>query len=157
VSDLAFTAEVRVRVENQVFNDLGYVRTAPGKQIGIPGKMGICVADGIYAGSRRLVNTIGPCNKDSWRTMVVASGNKKRLAVETFPSDADIFIDGKRVGKTKAFQGSISEKYGYLFVTDPPKAPINVTIKKKGYATVDFGLDWNDCTYRATVPLRAEQ
>jgi len=155
VSGLAFTAEVKVPVKNNEFNCLGYVRTAPGKLIGVAGKMGACAPEGIYAGSRKLVNVVGPCSSNSWETMFIASGNMKRLAIETLPSDAEISIDGVWIGKTTPFRSTISENYGYLFVNDPPKSPINVVVSKEGYASVGFFLDWNNYTYQATIPLRA--
>jgi hypothetical protein len=154
---LLLEVEAKVPVENNKFDYLGYVRTAPGKQLGVPGAMGICGAGGIYAGSRNLVNTVGPCRANSWKTMFVVSGSKKRLAIETLPSDADISVDGKWIGKTTAFHGTISEKYGYLFLADPPKSPLNVVVSKKGYSTVSFVLDWGDFTYQATVPLKADR
>ena len=154
VSGLAFTAEVKVPVKTKEFNYLGYVRTAPGEHIGVAGKMGVCAAEGIYAGSRKLVNTVGPCSSNSWKTMWVASGSKKRLAIETLPSGASVFIDGVLIGKTTSFHSTINEEYGYLFVADPPKSPINVVVSKEGYSPVSFALDWDDFTYQATVPLR---
>lgn len=154
VSDLAFTAEMKAPVGNTEFNYLGYVRTAPGKHGGGPGKMGVCPAEGVYAGSRRLVNTVGPCSADSWKTLAVASGSKKRLAIETLPIGADVFLDGKWAGKTVAFDRTISAKYGYLFVAEPPNAPLSVVVSKEGYSSVSFTVDWGDFTYQATIPLK---
>jgi hypothetical protein len=157
VSGLAFTAEAKASLPNNEIDYLGYVRTGPGKHIGIAGKMSACTPEGVFAGSRKLVNTIGPCCAHSWKTMGVISGSMKRLAIETLPSDADVFLDGSRIGKTTTFHGTISENYGYLFVEHPPKSPINVVVSKPGYETVRFALDWNDFTYQATIPLKANQ
>jgi hypothetical protein len=154
VSGLAFTAEVKVRINNKEFDSLGYVRTPPGEHIGVAGKMGVCAAEGIYAGSRKLVNTVGPCSSNSWKAMWVVSGSKKSLAIETLPSDASVFIEGVLMGRTTSFHSTIDQDYGYLFVADPPKSPINVVVSKEGYSPVSFALDWNDFTYRATVALR---
>lgn len=119
--------------------------------------MGVCAPEGIYAGSRKLVNVVGPCSADSWKTMFVTSGTMKRLAIETLPSNASISIDGVWKGKTTSFHSTISDRYGYFFVADPPKSPINVVVSKEGYSTVSFTLDWNEFTYQATVPLQANR
>lgn len=153
VSGLAFTAEAKVRIKGRD-NYLGYVRTAPGEHRGIVGKIGACDPSGISAGSRNLVNVLGPCRPGSWANMGVVSGTMRRLAIETLPSGADISINGKREGKSGPFRGTISDRYGYFFASDLPESPITVVVSKDGFSPVTFTLDWSTSTYRAAVVLR---
>jgi hypothetical protein len=48
----------------------GYVHAAPGSTIGIPGPFGRCLATGVLdSNGRRRLNTVGPCDAKSGRTV----------------------------------------------------------------------------------------
>ena len=86
--------------------------------------------------------------------MFVVSGSKKCVAIETLPAGATISVDGRELGVSSAFHGTITPSYGYFYLGDPPTTPVTVLVSKKGYAPVEFSVDWGNFTYHAAVVLR---
>ena len=154
VSKASFTATAKCPEKDNNPNFLGYVRAPLGAHTGIDGYYKKCRATGIYAGNRNLVNTIGPCFEQSNGVVLVVSGNKKRLAVETSPPNAIISINGKLIGKTSSSHNTISSNYGSFFWENPYKEISTIKISKQGYESVESILDWDDFTYSATAILR---
>lgn len=154
VTDRSFTATVRCPLDDGTFSYLGFVQTPPGKHIGIDGEFGKCKANGIFTHQRPLVNKVGPCFKQDRGIVSIVSGNKKRLVVHTFPSNALITANGNSIGEISSKHGTISQRYGSFFWEDPYPESINIKITKEGYHPVQFQLDWGSYTYTAKVVLR---
>ncbi len=156
VSGMAYTATVRCPLNDGTLNYLGFVKTAPGKHEGIDGPFGKCKSEGIYAG-RPLVNTVGPCFKQSHGIMFVISGSKKRLVVKTYPPNASVTVNDVLIGKTSSKHNTISQNYGSFFWAEPHNDPITIKITKMGYHPVKFDLDWDSYTYTAAITLRPKE
>jgi len=157
-SGVAFTAEVRCVLDNGTYYYQGYVRPEPGLHRGIDGLFGKCRSEGIFAGKRMLVNTVGPCyEQDDRRDMVILLGRKKRLLVQTMPSGATITVNGAVMGQSSPGHNTLSRSYGSYFWEDPSDGPALIAITKDGYQPVEFTLNWGSYTYKAAVALRLRQ
>jgi hypothetical protein len=157
VSDRKFTIESKCPLEDGNFNYMGYVRAAPGSETGIDGAYGKCSAKGIYAGSRYLVNDVGPCTEQNKGILSVASGSMKRLVVETYPRDATVFANRVAIGKTSSQHNVLSQNYGSFFWEDPYNEPINIRVSKQGFKPVEFKLNWGSYTYTSTIVLEPDK
>ncbi len=153
VLDKNFTAEVKCPLEDGTFNYMGYVRVAPGNNAGIDGASGKCLAKGIFAGNRYLVNEVGQCFEQHKGIMSVVSGSMKRLVVETYPGSATVFANEVAIGETSSQHNAFSQNYGSFFWADPYKEPVKIKISKEGFKPVEFKLDWDSYTYTSTVVL----
>lgn len=149
-----FSASAKCPVSDGQFDYLGYVRTAPGAQTGIDDFFGKCIAAGIYAGSRHLVNTIGPCFDQKSGILTVAAGRLKRLVVVSYTGGANIRANGATIGQTSSQHNVISPSYGSFFWENPLPIPMTIRIEKSGYEPVQFNLDWSSSTYRSAIVLR---
>ena len=156
VSGMAYTAVVRCPLDDGTPYYLGFVKTEPGKQIGIEGPFGKCKPDGIYAGSRHLVNTIGPCFEQKGGILGVVSGRLKRLVVHTYPPNAQIYANGVLIGETSDSRLTVSQNYGSFWWGEPCREQVTVRVVKAGYHPVEFEIDWDGYTYTAAITLRPE-
>ena len=156
VNGKRFTAEVNCQTSDREQQYLGYVRTEPGELVGIDQSSGTCSAEGIYAGSRYLVNDVGPCRERSWSGMAVVSGSKRHLVIETFPANATVFINGAAFGTSEVNHTSLSPEYGSLYIGEVPENPVMVKVSKEGFVSVEFELSWGSYTHTAAVVLSPE-
>lgn len=150
----SFTVTTKCSTNNGTSSYLGYVRVPPGEHTGIDGYYKKCLAHGIYAGKRHLINDVGPCYEQSYEIMSVASGNKKSLVIKTYPPNASVSVNGNHIGETSSSHNTISPNYGSFFWADPYAEPTRISISKPGYETLKFPLEWGSFTYTATVVLR---
>ncbi len=149
----SFTSTAKCTGKDGQPNYIGYVRVAIGEHEGIDGYFKKCTSKGIYAGSRNLINTVGPCFEQTNSSFFVASGSKKRLVVQTFPADAKITVNGQHIGATSSNHNTFSQSYGSYFWLNPFQEAAIITITKPGYKTIRFPLEWGSYTYTAAVVL----
>jgi len=150
-----FTATAKCIEKDGTLSFRGYVRAKPGQHVGIDGHYEKCKSKGIYAQNRYLINTIGPCFKQENDYMFITSGTKKRLVIETLPSDVEIRINNTVFGTSSESHNTTTNNYGSLFISEPVIATNLVTLSKQGYESITFSIDWESYTYKATVVLYA--